>query len=425
MPAASKNGFDPKACLDQVDRLANSPFLHGSEALCHLIRFLAEHTLNAPSEHLKEYQIATEVLGRPAGFDPNSDASVRVQVTRLRVKLAEYYSSIGSHDPIVVEIPKGRYELSFRNRPLLPEDASSTERISASTSKTPVARHRLRAGAMASLTFLAGILITFGVLIPLLGRRQAPSHNLATSRVAKPQTALEVFWGSFVRAPEGPFVVFRNLTFVGEDATGMRRFDPSRDNPHQAIQGFTGVGEVMGILELAQLFDKFGSRLRVKREDLFTIDDARHSDLIVVGSPGTALSIREIPGTQEFTFRRQDFGPSRFRWAIIDHHPRSGAKDLYPGASQIDPVVNDYAIVALKRGLDPSHWTLFLEGTSTEASQAAVDFVCSEDSVAALLDRLHIANGAHLKAFEGLLRIKVANGVPVETELLDLRETKD
>ena len=91
----------------------------------------------------------------------------------------------------------------------------------------------------------------------------------------------------------------------------------------------------------------------------------------------------------------------------------------------MDPVVNDYAIVALKRGLDPSHWTLFLEGTSTEASQAAVDFVCSEDRVAALLDRLHIANGAHLKAFEGLLRIKVANGVPVETELLDLRETKD
>ena len=130
MPAASKNGFDPKACLDQVDRLANSPFLHGSEALCHLIRFLAEHTLNAPSEHLKEYQIATEVLGRPAGFDPNSDASVRVQVTRLRVKLAEYYRSIGSHDPIVVEIPKGRYELSFRNRPLLPEDASSALELS-------------------------------------------------------------------------------------------------------------------------------------------------------------------------------------------------------------------------------------------------------------------------------------------------------
>jgi hypothetical protein len=386
---------------------------------------LAEHTLNSPSEHLKEYQIATEVLGRPADFDPVSDGSVRVQIARLRIKLAEYYSSVGSHDPIVVEIPKGRYELSFRNRPLLAEDASSAEKISAPTSRTRVARHRSRTVAIAGLTFLAGILITLGVLFPLLGRRQAPSHNLPTSQVTQQQRALEAFWGPFVHAPEQPFVVFRNLTFVGDDATGMRRFDPSTDNPHRAIQDFTGIGEVMGMLELAQLFDNFGSRFRVKREDLFAIDDARHSNLVFVGSPGTTLSRREIPGTQEFIFRRQDFGPDRFRWAIIDLHPRSGEKDVYPGASMADPVVNDYAIVALKRGLDPSHWTLFLEGTSTEASQAAVDFVCSEHSVAVLLNRLHIANGAQLKPFEGLLRVKIANDVPVETELLDLRETRD
>ena len=165
-----------------------------------------------------------------------------------------------------------------------------------------MAHHRSHTAAIAVLTFLAGIIITIGVLIPLLRHRQAPSHNVPTSQVTQPQSALEVFWGPLVHEPEGPFVVFRNLTFVGEAATGMRRFDPSRDNPHQAIQGFTGVGEVMGILELAQLFDKFGSRLRVKREDLFTIDDARHSDLIVVGSPGTALSIREIRGHRNSPF---------------------------------------------------------------------------------------------------------------------------
>jgi len=40
--------------------------------LCKLLRYLAEHSLDHPGIALKEYQIATEVLGRPAGFDPRA-----------------------------------------------------------------------------------------------------------------------------------------------------------------------------------------------------------------------------------------------------------------------------------------------------------------------------------------------------------------
>src|SRR5438067_2417961 len=61
--------------------------------------------------------IATEVLGRPAGFDPQSDSTVRVQAGRQRVKLAEYYAQEGTNDPVLVEIPKGSYALTFTLRP--------------------------------------------------------------------------------------------------------------------------------------------------------------------------------------------------------------------------------------------------------------------------------------------------------------------
>jgi hypothetical protein len=40
-----------------------------------------------------------------------------------------------------------------------------------------------------------------------------------------------------------------------------------------------------------------------------------------------------------------------------------------------------------------------------------------------MLNGLHIKYGAHLKPFEGLLQVKIADAVPVETELLDLRGT--
>src|SRR5438552_16576586 len=102
--------------LGQIDRLISSHVLHGSESLCKLLRYFAEHALHHPGVPLKEYQIATEVFGRPADFDPQSDSTIRVQAGRLRMKLAEYYSSEGADDPIVVELPKGTYLLSFHQR---------------------------------------------------------------------------------------------------------------------------------------------------------------------------------------------------------------------------------------------------------------------------------------------------------------------
>src|SRR5690349_3352855 len=105
-------------CFQQIDKLINSHSLHTSESLCKLLRYLAEHSLDHPGVALKEYQIATEVLGRPQGFDPQSDSTVRVQAGRLRVKLAEYYAQEGTQDPVVVELPKGSYGLAFHTRAL-------------------------------------------------------------------------------------------------------------------------------------------------------------------------------------------------------------------------------------------------------------------------------------------------------------------
>src|ERR1700733_10540935 len=86
--------IDPQVCLAQVDRLVRSPYLSGSEALCKLLQFLAQHTLNSPEDHLKEYEIATQVFGRPADFDPQTDSGIRVQMGRLRSKLAEHYQTL-------------------------------------------------------------------------------------------------------------------------------------------------------------------------------------------------------------------------------------------------------------------------------------------------------------------------------------------
>src|SRR5467141_3430582 len=101
----------------QVERLIHSDILHGSESLCKLLRYLAEQTTDHAGAPVKEYQIATEVFGRPQHFDPRLDSTVRVQTGRLRSKLSEYYGAAGVDDPVVIEIPKGSYSVQFHRRP--------------------------------------------------------------------------------------------------------------------------------------------------------------------------------------------------------------------------------------------------------------------------------------------------------------------
>jgi len=79
--------------------------------------------------------------------------------------------------------------------------------------------------------------------------------------------------------------------------------------------------------------------------------------------------------------------------------------------------------VALTPGLNPAHYQLILAGTTTFGTQAAVEYVTRENSLDELLSRLAVRQAAELKPFEALLRVKVARGVPVGSELVALRKT--
>src|SRR6266403_877540 len=126
-------GADREEKLRQVDRIIASEILHGSESLCKLLRYLAEHCIDQPGTGLKEYQIATELFGRPANFDPRIDATVRVQSGRLRAKLGEYYAHAGAADPWIIEVPKGAYSLLFcpRTAPPAPPEPAALTSVSA------------------------------------------------------------------------------------------------------------------------------------------------------------------------------------------------------------------------------------------------------------------------------------------------------
>jgi len=405
-------------CFQEIERLTKSHSLHSSESLCRLLRYLAEHSLDHPGVALKEYQIATEVLGRPPGFDPQSDSTVRVQAGRLRVKLTEYYANEGANDPVIVEIPKGSYALTFHLR----VGAGSLTPVAPAPRLEPVEpkiepRPSNRRWAIAVIVLSVLLASSFTLSAILLSQRSA----VQTAAATPVPSAYQLFWNRFVTGPQQPWVIFSNGSFVGRPETGMRYFNSTTDSHAFILDHYTGVGEVLAIHQLDRIFYLFNRQARVKRGALFSLDDAKNNDLIFVGSPSENLTLIDLPGTREFIFQRLDSGPRKGDLAVRNVHPQPGEESSYPATPANQPTVDDYAVVALLPGLDPSRSILILAGDSTFGTQAAVEYVCSEDSLKELLQRLKVSKPADLKFFEALLHVKIAHGVPVATDLVAVR----
>jgi TolB-like protein/Tfp pilus assembly protein PilF len=103
------------AIRTQLDRVLSDPLFVDAPRLSQLLRHLVANSLAGHERELLEYSVAMAVFGSGASFDPRIDTIVRVQARRLRGRLGDYYRGPGAHDPIVFEIPKGHYRVTFRS----------------------------------------------------------------------------------------------------------------------------------------------------------------------------------------------------------------------------------------------------------------------------------------------------------------------
>src|SRR5271170_1764981 len=101
---------------EQVERILRGEEFRNSEVLRRLLLYLSEKAALGEADHLKEYIVAIEGLGKPATYDPQHNSAVRLQVGRLRQKLADYYRAEGKDDPVIIDLPKGRFRLLWELR---------------------------------------------------------------------------------------------------------------------------------------------------------------------------------------------------------------------------------------------------------------------------------------------------------------------
>jgi Malectin domain len=171
------------ACV--VEALAKWP------RLSRLLEYMGEKVFSGDSDHLNEYDIATEVLGRSKTvFNAAEDAIARVETHRLRKRLGEFYATEGKDHPIQVTLPSGTYVPHFNRKPAedsspalshaeRPPEAQSQAEAAPSRASLVFRWHYLVLAAILAVILLA----VFLYVRPRLSTSLAPSTEQPTSAV--------------------------------------------------------------------------------------------------------------------------------------------------------------------------------------------------------------------------------------------------
>lgn len=97
----------------ELERILSSKVFRKTTVLSNFLRYVVIETLEGRVNEIKEYSIAVKALGKPADFNPQIDAVIRIHAGRLRRNLTEYYHEEGIDDPVLISLKKGSYIPEF------------------------------------------------------------------------------------------------------------------------------------------------------------------------------------------------------------------------------------------------------------------------------------------------------------------------
>jgi hypothetical protein len=168
---------------EQAQKVERSGALGRSRSYARLLEFLVDCSLKGRTP--KELEIAMEVFGKGADFDPSQDSMVRVYAHNLRQKLEHYYATEGRAEPQHLSLARGEYRVSLLaasgDEPVV---ETPTQPAPPPPAPEPVAR-RVEGGGRFAIAAVS--LLVLGVLLGLaIDAFRAPAPTLAQTVAASP-----------------------------------------------------------------------------------------------------------------------------------------------------------------------------------------------------------------------------------------------
>lgn len=293
--AGSVEATAPPDAGAEVERILASRTFQKSQALRALLAWLWAHR----NEDISEYAVGTEALGRRSDFDPKNDATARVQISRLRQKLKDYYEREAPDQTVRLSIPLGghRLELQTVEAPAAPAPATFAPEVPATTKGRQVIA-LVVAGTIAAAAVAGWLWRARSEEKPTFPALPAFWRTFLANR--KP-VRLVVCTPAFVRWPDTP-LIGRDINIHDFSGTVGSPYLADLTRRHGAPQlsvSFVRKIDMFSVSALVQFFSERGVAVTLE-DDNVALDSIQDRNLIVMGSPGGVLRLEAAQGFSRF-----------------------------------------------------------------------------------------------------------------------------
>jgi hypothetical protein len=146
----------------------------------------------------------------------------------------------------------------------------------------------------------------------------------------------------------------------------------------------------------------------------FTADSVKRDNVILIGSRKSNPWVDLFTDEMNFLVK---YDPALDQSFVENLHPRAGEQALY--AQPANPYASlGYSVIAYLPNPSRTGSALIIEGTNAEATNAAGDFVTSEEAMSNFLRKLP---GTRIPYFEILLKTSRMSGTPFHAEVVAYR----
>jgi hypothetical protein len=411
----------PAELRDQVERIANSETFRASEALQRLLKYLADKVASGDLAQLKEYTIGVEGLGRPTSYDPGHDSAVRVQVGRLRQKLAEYYSTEGRYDPLHLTLPKGGFRLSYDTT----FQVTSTPQVP----KLPVApgvvrKEPFRFRILHAVVAMLAVWALAATSLLLIRHPSSPSTVEMTP-------ALRELWKPFLTRERRLFIGIRDPVFIEFNGNASYRVPTQADwrdiqnsPPVMAIRKALGTPDVRitrryaNIAEayctflLGKFFASWASNVSLIRTSEVSWHQLAGSNLLFVGGPPDFDErLKSMPTELDLGYEAA---------GIRIRNPKPGepsfVPDISPGGSFEEG--ENLALVTHVPGPDGQGDIETFTSRSAPAEVGALQWFADADRAAYLVSKLRNQTGHVARYYQIIFKVRFKGGIPTDTSYI-------
>ena len=390
--------------LEHVGRIVRSKALSSSQTLRRLLEYLARKSVSGDADQLKEYTIGIEAFGKPESYDPQHDSIVRLQASRLRQKIAQYYQTEGEADRVLVDLPKGGFKVVFQ--PRIAQSAAAT-----------AARARRWRLAAALLGIALAVVSPFAIA-------SFRARAVGDAKMWSPE--LEAFWAPILRSDRPPLVCIGTPLFAR--LPGSRYFRDGQLNDWSDVEGselvaavkkahrtrdampwtnFTGVGEATSAFHLATLLAPRRADLLLTTSSRLSWDVLSSHNVIFVGPPKFNRQLKDLLAEADLVVELDGI-----------HNPRPGAGEpaVFPdywAPSKVDGEI--YGLISRLPGLHGRGFIFVFAGNTGPETEAAVQSLTDRQEAAALAKKIRLPSGDLPMYFQILIRVQFKNLVPVKT----------